>query len=93
MPRVVVLAGTLVIIVVLIGLTIAAAADGGINVLGVIVSLLVLALLGVGVLGALGSRPYCRRALISFMTEPSRRRRGQEARKLSACGLARRNDA
>ena len=57
MPRVVVLAGTLVIIVVLIGLTIAAAAEGGINVLGVIVSLLVLALLGVGVLGALGSRP------------------------------------
>jgi hypothetical protein len=57
MPRVVVLTGTLVIIIVLIGLTIAAAADGGINVLGVIVSVLVLALLGVGVLGALGSRP------------------------------------
>ena len=57
MPRVAVLAGTLVIIVVLIGLTIAAAADGGINVLGVIVSLLVLALLGVGVVGALVSRP------------------------------------
>jgi hypothetical protein len=57
MTRVTVLAGTLVIIVVLIGLTIAAAVDGGINVLGVIVSLLVLALLGVGVLGALGSRP------------------------------------
>ena len=57
MPRVAVLAGTLVIIVVLIGLTIAAAADGGINVLGVIVSLLVLALLGVGVLGALSSGP------------------------------------
>ena len=57
MPRVAVLAGTLVIIVVLIGLTIAAAADGGINVLGVIVSLLVLALLGVGVLGAFVSRP------------------------------------
>ncbi len=57
MPRVAVLAGTLVIIDVLIGLTIAAAADGGINVLGVIVSLLVLALLGVGVLGALVSRP------------------------------------
>jgi hypothetical protein len=57
MPRAPVLAGTLVIIVVLIGLTIAAAADGGINVLGVIVSVLVLALLGVGVLGALGSRP------------------------------------
>jgi hypothetical protein len=57
MRRVTVLAGTLVIIVVLIGLTIAAAADGGINVLGVIVSLLILALLGVGVLGALASRP------------------------------------
>ena len=57
MPRVTVLAGTLVIIVVLIGLTIASAADGGIDVLGVIVSLLVLALLGVGVLGALASRP------------------------------------
>ena len=48
MPRVAVLAGTLVIIVVLIGLTIAAAADGGFDVLVVIVSLLVLALLGVG---------------------------------------------
>ena len=52
-----VLAGTLVIIVVLIGLTIAAAAQGGIGPLGVIVSLLVLALLGFGVLGALSSRP------------------------------------
>jgi hypothetical protein len=52
-----VLAGTLVIIVLLIGLTIAAAAQGGIGPLGVIVSLLVLALLGFGVLGALSSRP------------------------------------
>jgi hypothetical protein len=52
-----VLAGTLVMIVLLIGLTIGAAAQGGIGPLGVIVSLLVLALLGFGVLGALGSRP------------------------------------
>jgi hypothetical protein len=57
MARVPVLAGTLAIIVVLVGLTIAAAADGGIGVPGVIVSLLVLALIGVGVLGALVSRP------------------------------------
>jgi hypothetical protein len=57
MARVPVLAGTLVIIAVLVGLTIAAAADGGIGVPGVIVSLLVLALIGVGVLGALLSRP------------------------------------
>jgi hypothetical protein len=57
MARVPVLAGTLVIIAVLVGLTIAAAADGGIGVPGVIVSLLVLALIGVGVLGALVSRP------------------------------------
>jgi hypothetical protein len=57
MARVPVLAGTLVIIAVLIGLTIAAAADGGIGVPGVVVSLLVLALIGVGVLGALASRP------------------------------------
>jgi hypothetical protein len=57
MARTAVLAGTLAIIVLLIGLTIAAAADGGINALGVVVSLLVLALLGFGVLGALSSRP------------------------------------
>jgi hypothetical protein len=57
MARVPVLAGTLVIIAVLIGLTIAAAADGGIGVPGVVVSLFVLALIGVGVLGALASRP------------------------------------
>jgi hypothetical protein len=57
MARTPVLAGTLAIIVILFGLTIAAAADGGIGVPGVIVSLLVLALLGVGVLGALTSRP------------------------------------
>ena len=57
MGRIPVLAGTLVIIVVLFGLTIAAAADGGIGPVWVIVSLLVLALLGVGVFGALSSRP------------------------------------
>jgi hypothetical protein len=57
MGRAAVLAGTLVIIVLLIGLTIGAAADGGINALGVVVTLLVLALLGFGVLGALMSRP------------------------------------
>jgi hypothetical protein len=57
MERTPVLAGTLVMIVVLVGLTIGAAADGGIGPLGVIVSLLVLALIGFGVLGALFSRP------------------------------------
>ena len=57
MERTPVLAGTLVMIVVLVGLTIGAAADGGIGPLGVIVSLLVLALIGFGVLGALFSGP------------------------------------
>ena len=57
MATTLVLAGTLVMIALLIGLTIAAAAQGGIGPLGVIVSLLVLALLGFGVLGALSSRP------------------------------------
>ncbi|MEA2361273.1 MAG: hypothetical protein QOD71_418 [Thermoleophilaceae bacterium] len=57
MGRATVLAGTLAIIVLLIGLTIAAAAQGAINVAGVVVTLLVLALLGFGVLGALSSRP------------------------------------
>ena len=57
MARTAVLAGTLVIILLLTGLTIAAAVEGGINVLGVVVTLLVLALLGFGVLGALASRP------------------------------------
>jgi hypothetical protein len=55
--RTAVLAGTLAIIFLLIGLTIAGAADGDINALGVVVTLLVLALLGFGVLGALWSRP------------------------------------
>jgi len=57
MARTPVLAGTLVMIVLLIGLTIAAAADGGIGPLGVIVSLLVLALIVFGVFGALRSGP------------------------------------
>ena len=57
MGRTAVLAGTLAIILLLIGLTIAAAASGDINALGVVVTLLVLALLGFGVLGALSSRP------------------------------------
>ena len=55
--RTAVLAGTLAIIALLIGLTIAAAVEGGINALGVVVTLLVLALLGFGVFGALWSRP------------------------------------
>ena len=57
MGRTAVLAGTLVIILLLIGLTIAGAANGDINALGVVVTLLVLALLGLGVLGALSTRP------------------------------------
>jgi hypothetical protein len=57
MGRTAVLAGTLAIIFLLIGLTIAGAAAGDINALGVVVTLLVLALLGFGVLGALSTRP------------------------------------
>jgi hypothetical protein len=57
MARTAVLAGTLAIILLLAGLTIAAATEGGISVLGVLVTLFVLALLGFGVLGALWSRP------------------------------------
>ena len=57
MERTPVLAGTLVMIVVVVGLTIGAAAQGGIGPLGVIVSVLVLALIGFGVLGALFSGP------------------------------------
>jgi hypothetical protein len=52
-----VLAGTLAIIVLLAGLMIATAIEGRINVLGVVVTLLVLGLLGFGVLGALLSGP------------------------------------
>jgi ABC-type polysaccharide/polyol phosphate export permease len=57
MARTAVLAGTLVIILLLTGLTIAGGIEGDINVLGVLVTLLVLALLGFGVLGALSHRP------------------------------------
>ena len=57
MARTGVLAGTLAIILLLAGLTIAAAVEGGISVLGVLVTLFVLALLGFGVLGALWSHP------------------------------------
>jgi hypothetical protein len=57
MARTAVLAGTLAIILLLAGLMVATAIEGGINVLGVLVTLLVLALLGFGVLGALASRP------------------------------------
>jgi hypothetical protein len=57
MARTAVLAGTLAIILLLAGLTVAAAIEGGISVLGVLVTLFVLALLGFGVLGALWSRP------------------------------------
>ena len=57
MARTAVLAATLAIILLLAGLTVAAAIEGGISVLGVLVTLFVLALLGFGVLGALWSRP------------------------------------
>jgi hypothetical protein len=57
MERTWVLAGTLAIILLLAGLTVAAAIEGGITVLGVVLTLLVLGLLGFGVLGALLSGP------------------------------------
>jgi hypothetical protein len=57
MERTWVLAGSLAIILLLAGLAIAAAIEGGINVLGVVLTLLVLGLLGFGVLGALLSGP------------------------------------
>ena len=57
MGRTAVLAATLAMILLLAGLTIGAAIEGGINALGVVVTLLVLALLGFGVFGALVSRP------------------------------------
>jgi hypothetical protein len=57
MERTWVLAGSLAIILLLAGLTVAAAIEGGINVLGVAVTLVVLGLLGFGVLGALLSGP------------------------------------
>ena len=57
MGRTAVLAGTLVIILLLIGLTIAGGGQRRHQRLGVVVTLLVLALLGFGVLGALSTRP------------------------------------
>jgi hypothetical protein len=57
MARTAVLAGSLAIILLLAGLTIGAAIEGGINFLGVLVTLFVLVLLGFGILGALWSRP------------------------------------
>jgi hypothetical protein len=57
MGRAPVLAATVAIILLLVGLTIGAASQGGINAVGVVVTVLVLALLGFGVLGALWSRP------------------------------------
>jgi hypothetical protein len=56
MARTVVLAGSLLIICLLGFLTVSVAIEEGIDIL-VIVSLIVLALLGVGVLGALTSSP------------------------------------
>ncbi|MEA2333416.1 MAG: hypothetical protein QOH58_3554 [Thermoleophilaceae bacterium] len=57
MARTLVLASSLVLIVALAGLMIAAATEGAVNVLLVLVTLLVLALLGFGVVGALTTRP------------------------------------
>jgi hypothetical protein len=57
MPRTAVLAATLAIIALLAGLSIAAAIEGQINALGVVLTLLVLGLLGFGALGALLSGP------------------------------------
>jgi ABC-type polysaccharide/polyol phosphate export permease len=57
MARTLVLAGSLLLIVALAGLMIAAATEGAVNVLLVLVTLLVLALLGFGVVGALTTRP------------------------------------
>jgi hypothetical protein len=57
MARTWVLAGSLAMILLLAGLTIAAAVEGGINFLGVLVTLFVLVLLGFGILGALLSPP------------------------------------
>ena len=56
MARTLALGGTLVIICVLAFLTISVAARDGIDIL-VVVSVIVLALLGVGVLGALSTPP------------------------------------
>jgi hypothetical protein len=56
MARTLVLGGTLAIICLLAFLTISVAVEDGIDVL-VVVSIVILALLGVGVLGALSSPP------------------------------------
>ena len=56
MARALVLGGTLAIICLLAFLTISVAVDDGIDVL-VVVSVIILALLGIGVLGALSSPP------------------------------------
>ena len=56
MARTLALGGTLVIICVLAFLTISVAIEDGIDVL-VVVSIVILALLGIGVLGALSSPP------------------------------------
>jgi hypothetical protein len=56
MGRVLVLGGTLAIICLLAFLTISVAVEDGIDVL-VVVSIIILALLGIGVLGALSSPP------------------------------------
>jgi hypothetical protein len=57
MARKVVLGASLGVILLLAGLMVAAAAEGPVNVLLLLVSLVVLALLGFGVLGALLSSP------------------------------------
>jgi hypothetical protein len=56
MARALVLGGTLLIICILAFLTISVAVEDGIDVL-VVVSVVILALLGIGVLGALSSPP------------------------------------
>jgi hypothetical protein len=56
MARTVALVGSLALICLLAALTISVAVDEGVDIL-VIVSLIILALLGFGVLGALGSAP------------------------------------
>jgi len=56
MARTVALAGSLALICLLAALTVSVAVDDGVDIL-VIVSLIVLALLGFGVLGALSSAP------------------------------------
>jgi hypothetical protein len=56
MGRTIALVGSLALICLLAALTISVAVDEGVDIL-VVVSLIVLALLGFGVLGALGSPP------------------------------------